>query len=60
MWDGVSHIVVLTGVEDGNIHYNDPSGPKRRTMTLAHFNAKLVRNYPSGSPSLMVAAARST
>jgi cysteine protease avirulence protein AvrRpt2 len=59
MWDGVSHIVVLTGVEDGNIHYNDPSGPKRRTMSLAHFNAKLIRNYPSGSPSLMVAAARS-
>jgi len=56
MWDGLSHIVVLTGVDQGQVHFNDPSGPRRRTMNLASFNAKLVRNYPAGSDPLMVKA----
>lgn len=41
-WDGVPHIVVLTGVENGNVYINDPSPTKgQRVETLAWFNQKL-------------------
>ncbi len=41
-WDGVGHIVVLTGVGDGNVYINDPSpSVGRRVETVAWFNQKL-------------------
>jgi ABC-type bacteriocin/lantibiotic exporter with double-glycine peptidase domain len=47
-WDGVPHIVVLTGVEGGNVYINDPSPTKRkRTETLAWFNQKLDNHVPN-------------
>lgn len=58
MWDGASHIVVITGIDQGKVYFNDPSGPRRRETSLADFNAKLVRNYPKGSEPLMVYARR--
>tara|TARA_B100000315_G_scaffold20387_1_gene18008 strand:+ start:385 stop:756 length:372 start_codon:yes stop_codon:yes gene_type:complete len=44
-WDGVPHIVVLTGVENGKVYINDPSPIKgRRVETLAWFNQKLDKH----------------
>lgn len=41
-WDGVGHIVVLTGVESGNVYINDPNpAVKRRVETIDWFNKKL-------------------
>ncbi|MES9930085.1 MAG: papain-like cysteine protease family protein [Candidatus Thiodiazotropha sp. 6PDIVS] len=41
-WDGVPHIVVLTGVDKGSVFINDPNPAKgKRTETLAWFNEKL-------------------
>lgn len=41
-WDGVPHIVVLTGVEGGKVFINDPNpAKKQREETLAWFNQKL-------------------
>ena len=49
-WDGVPHIVVLTGVADGNVYINDPAPctvGARRIETAAWFRERLdshVRN----------------
>ena len=44
-WDGAPHIVVLTGVEKGNVYINDPSPVKgKRVETLAWFNQKLDKH----------------
>ncbi|WNO10042.1 papain-like cysteine protease family protein [Teredinibacter sp. KSP-S5-2] len=41
-WDGVPHIVVLTGVENGQVYINDPNPAKgKRVETLTWFNQKL-------------------
>ena len=41
-WDGLPHIVVLTGVENGSVYINDPNPAKReRVESLAWFNQKL-------------------
>jgi ABC-type bacteriocin/lantibiotic exporter with double-glycine peptidase domain len=43
-WDGVGHIVVLTGVDNQTVYINDPNPAKgARTETLSWFNAKLDR-----------------
>jgi ABC-type bacteriocin/lantibiotic exporter with double-glycine peptidase domain len=43
-WDGVPHIVVLTGVDGQKVYINDPNPAKRaRVETLAWFNQKLHR-----------------
>jgi len=43
-WDGLPHIVVLTGVEDAAIYVNDPNPfKKQRKESLDWFNAKLAR-----------------
>ena len=43
-WDGVGHIVVLTGIDGDTVYINDPNPSKRaRTETLAGFNQKLDR-----------------
>jgi ABC-type bacteriocin/lantibiotic exporter with double-glycine peptidase domain len=47
-WDGVPHIVVLTGVDRGNVYINDPSPSRgRRAETLAWFNSRLDRHVPN-------------
>lgn len=44
-WDGVGHIVVLTGADGGNVYINDPNpAKKRRVETLAWFNQKLDKH----------------
>jgi ABC-type bacteriocin/lantibiotic exporter with double-glycine peptidase domain len=44
MWDGVPHVVVLTGVEKGKVYINDPNPAKgKRVETIAWFNQKLWR-----------------
>jgi len=41
-WDGVPHIIVLTGVEQGSVYINDPNPAKgKRVENLAWFNQKL-------------------
>lgn len=43
-WDGVPHIVVLTGVDGNTVYINDPNPAKRaRVETLNWFNQKLDR-----------------
>jgi Papain-like cysteine protease AvrRpt2 len=43
-WDGVGHIVVLTGVDGNNVYINDPNPRKgRRIETVEWFNQKLDR-----------------
>ncbi|MEO0822070.1 MAG: papain-like cysteine protease family protein [Pseudomonadota bacterium] len=45
-WDGVPHIVVLTGVEAGKVYINDPApSKKQRVETIGWFNQKLAREY---------------
>lgn len=47
-WDGAPHIVVLTGISDGNVYINDPNPAKlKRTETLAWFNTKLDMAVPN-------------
>ena len=46
-WDGVGHIVVLTGVDDSNVYINDPNPAKgKRVETVAWFNQKLMSQLP--------------
>ena len=43
-WDGVPHIVVLTGVDDKSVYVNDPNPSRRqRVETLGWFNTRLDR-----------------
>jgi ABC-type bacteriocin/lantibiotic exporter with double-glycine peptidase domain len=43
-WDGVPHIVVLTGIVGTTVYINDPNPAKRkRVETLDWFNKKLDR-----------------
>ena len=47
-WDGVPHIVVLTGVENGKVFINDPNPQKgKRVESLAWFNLKLDNHVPN-------------
>ena len=44
LWDGVGHVVVLTGVDGQTTYINDPNPAKgKRVETVAWFNAKLAR-----------------
>ena len=40
-WFGVGHIIVLTGVDKGNVYFNDPDGGVKREGTVKWFNEKL-------------------
>lgn len=41
-WDGAPHIVVLTGVEHGNVYINDPNPARgKRLETINWFNTRL-------------------
>lgn len=42
LWYGFGHVIVLTGISNGQIYLNDPDGGKRKTGTLAWFNEKLL------------------
>lgn len=47
-WDGAPHIVVLTGISEGNVYINDPNpAVLRRVQTLAWFNTKLDMAVPN-------------
>jgi hypothetical protein len=41
-WYGFGHVIVLTGIDAGEVFLNDPDGGKKKTGTLAWFNAKLL------------------
>jgi hypothetical protein len=41
-WYGFGHVIVLTGIDAGEVFLNDPDGGRRKTGTLAWFNAKLM------------------
>ncbi len=45
-WYGPGHIVVLTGVDSGIVHINDPDGGKPKLETVAWFNSKLASQFP--------------
>lgn len=42
-WYGSGHVIVLTGVDDANVHFNDPSGGRKRSGSIEWFNARLAR-----------------
>jgi ABC-type bacteriocin/lantibiotic exporter with double-glycine peptidase domain len=42
MWFGFGHVIVLTGIDAGQVFFNDPDGAQRKSGTLAWFNEKLL------------------
>jgi len=42
VWYGFGHVIVLTGVDGGEVFLNDPDGAQKKTGTLAWFNEKLL------------------
>lgn len=45
-WFGPGHIIVLTGVDDTRMYYNDPDGGVAKWGALAWFNQKLDKQLP--------------
>ena len=41
-WYGAPHVIVLTGIDGGQVSVNDPDGAQLKTGTLAWFNEKLA------------------
>jgi len=41
-WYGPGHVIVLTGIDGGEVFLNDPDQAQRKTNTLAWFNEKLL------------------
>ncbi len=41
-WYGFGHVIVLTGVSNGQVYLNDPDRGVRKTGTLTWFNQKLL------------------
>jgi hypothetical protein len=50
MWYGVCHVIVLTGVDNGQVFLNDPDKGVKKTGTLSWFNTSL---FSSASCSIM-------
>ncbi len=50
LWYGPCHVIVLTGIEGGTVHLNDPDRGVRKTGTVNWFNDKL---YSAASCSIM-------
>jgi predicted double-glycine peptidase len=46
-WDGLGHVIVLSGVDAETVYFNDPAGGRRRSGTLNWFNTKLARTVPN-------------
>ena len=44
-WYGVGHVIVLTGIDTGIVHLNDPDGGKPKMGTIKWFNEKLASQY---------------
>lgn len=42
VWYGFGHVIVLTGIDGGEVFLNDPDGAQRKSGTLAWFNASLL------------------
>jgi hypothetical protein len=42
IWYGFGHVIVLTGVDSGDVFLNDPDGGIKKKGTLAWFNEKLL------------------
>ena len=42
VWYGFGHVIVLTGIDGGQVFLNDPDGAQKKTGTLAWFNASLL------------------
>lgn len=44
--DEIGHVIVITGIRHGMVHYNDPEGPPVRTMLLSTLDTG--RHTPDG------------
>jgi len=44
-WFGFGHIIVLTGIEKGNVLFNDPDGGVKKQGTVSWFNEKLAGQF---------------
>ena len=42
VWYGEGHVIVLTGISNGQVYLNDPDHAQRKSGTLAWFNEKLM------------------
>lgn len=52
-WNGVNHIIVVTGVDsNGNVYVNDPARPTPRTENISWFNSRLYRTDQVDNPLL--------
>ena len=45
-WFGVGHIIVVTGVDKGEMHFNDPDQGVKKKGTVKWFNEKLASQLP--------------
>jgi hypothetical protein len=45
-FNGSGHAIVLTGIDGGTVHINDPDGGRKKTETIAWFNDKLLNAIP--------------
>jgi hypothetical protein len=43
-WFGVGHIIVLTGIVEDTVFFNDPDGGVKKTRSLTWFNEKIARD----------------
>ena len=43
---GGGHVIVLTGVDDNYVYFNDPWEPMKKKKTIAWFNQHLLNNHP--------------
>jgi hypothetical protein len=50
-WFGPGHIIVLTGIRDNTVYFNDPDGGVKKEGSVKWFNEKLASQLPG---SLMV------
>jgi hypothetical protein len=41
-WFGCGHVIVLAGVDRGNVYFNDPDGGVKKSGTISWFNDKLA------------------
>jgi len=44
-WYGPGHVIVLTGVDSGLVHLNDPDGGKPKIEKVSWFNEKLANQF---------------
>jgi uncharacterized protein YvpB len=45
-WFGSGHVIVLTGVDESSVYFNDPIEPQEKSNSIEWFNNKLAKTVP--------------